>query len=424
MVFACANMYLFRDVAEHFTGLDPIIVSYTGIPDPPENTLIVTDDAEEMNLYHRGRASEFGEWARSVAATREVWQVFESVLKMQGSLPFRPYSNTGSLDPLSSMRGVNVIGPASSSSDFFHNKANQFEYFCNEVPYAPGASLTKHDDLLDMYYRLDKGNGIFVSGLSGSAGNQCLHAREEKDIQDYLDRHSEHEAFFVSSWLEGEKLSPNVGAIAVSLEETVVLGMNQQILPDNLGCRGSIYPLPVTPVQEKRIVELTEKVGRIMAAHGYLGYFGADFLVHEGEIYFVEVNARYNASTAELLHTLRLDTSVNRLTLPDMERLAIRRGTLKDITLPQATKGIHWYRLQFKPPFRKGRVVRSLSELQRESELFDTGGLGFFGFMPEGSTFDHHAILGKIVCVAESKKQLDALILEANSIALGAVQEE
>ena len=32
--------------------------------------------------------------------------------------------------------------------------------------------------------------------------------------------------------------------------------------------------------------------------------------------------------------------------------------------------------------------------------------------------------VGKIVCVADSAKNLDALILEANSIALRAIQEE
>lgn len=45
------------------------------------------------------------------------------------------------------------------------------------------------------------------------------------------------------------------------------------------------------------IEERVQKIGRWLARHGYLGTFGVDFLLHDGELLFTEINARFQGST-------------------------------------------------------------------------------------------------------------------------------
>lgn len=56
----------------------------------------------------------------------------------------------------------------------------------------------------------------------------------------------------------------------------------------------------LTDESRKRIYDLTLQVGKIMAAEGYEGYFGLDFIVDENneKVYMSENNARFTASAA------------------------------------------------------------------------------------------------------------------------------
>jgi len=45
------------------------------------------------------------------------------------------------------------------------------------------------------------------------------------------------------------------------------------------------------------ITKLTHLIGEILFSIGYRGTFGCDYLVHESEMHFIEINPRYQAST-------------------------------------------------------------------------------------------------------------------------------
>ena len=49
---------------------------------------------------------------------------------------------------------------------------------------------------------------------------------------------------------------------------------------------------------QAEIDDSTRMIGRWLGTRGYLGAFGVDYLLHEGWLYFAEVNARFQGSTA------------------------------------------------------------------------------------------------------------------------------
>lgn len=99
---------------------------------------------------------------------------------------------------------------------------------------------------------------------------------------------------------------------------------------------GAVLQLDTKQVHELERIALT--AGRWLAAKGYLGAFGIDAMVHLGQVYLVEINPRFQGSSAM---SARIDAAQDR---PDifLSHLAAffgislrNRGTLQDLVAAQ-----------------------------------------------------------------------------------------
>ena len=68
-----------------------------------------------------------------------------------------------------------------------------------------------------------------------------------------------------------------------------------------------IRELDVTVLQA--LQEMTIRAGRWLSSMGYVGAFGVDALLHEGEVFLTEVNPRYQGSSLLSSH---LDAALDR----------------------------------------------------------------------------------------------------------------
>lgn len=106
----------------------------------------------------------------------------------------------------------------------------------------------------------------------------------------------------IAPYLEG--LPVNVGAVVWADGVTVHHASMQLIGIPNLVTRrfgycgndfGAARDLPVEVLDQ--IEETTRTIGAWLGQHGFRGAFGVDFLVHDGQALFLEVNPRFQGST-------------------------------------------------------------------------------------------------------------------------------
>ena len=113
------------------------------------------------------------------------------------------------------------------------------------------------------------------------------------------------EAFMcVAPFLKGA-LPINVGATVWGPEAVSVHRPSLQLIgiPELVGrpfgyCGNDFTAvLDLERAHVETIEERVKTIGRWLARHGYLGTFGVDFLLHDGELLFTEINARFQGST-------------------------------------------------------------------------------------------------------------------------------
>lgn len=93
-----------------------------------------------------------------------------------------------------------------------------------------------------------------------------------------------------------------------------IITLNENCLCYNGGDYVAYKQLP--PIIKKRIIEETKAIGDKLRSIGYLGVCGLDFLVDDENIYFMEINSRFQASTMAINRALsdeRLPLSVQQL---------------------------------------------------------------------------------------------------------------
>jgi hypothetical protein len=89
------------------------------------------------------------------------------------------------------------------------------------------------------------------------------------------------------------RVLPGGTPLVLSTHSQVLGGPNRQVY---LGCR-----FPADPSYREQIRAAAERVGRVLAARGVIGYFGVDFfVVPEGtrqQVYLAEINLRVGGTT-------------------------------------------------------------------------------------------------------------------------------
>jgi hypothetical protein len=200
----------------------------------------------------------------------------------------------------------------------------------------------------------------------GGAGIWLI--RDRKDLDGIAEPSPVDGLFCVAPYFEGA-ISLNVNACVFPGGEVSIHGSSVQLVgiemctPRPLGYAGndfaSIADLPIEALQG--LDSMTRSVGSWLARHGYLGAFGIDALVLRDRVLFVELNPRFQASSAvasrfddalsrpdqylnHIAAFLGLEAA-DRLTLPELvkqqeplSQILIYNGRGEPVSLPQRPK--------------------------------------------------------------------------------------
>jgi hypothetical protein len=130
-----------------------------------------------------------------------------------------------------------------------------------------------------------------------------------------------------------------------------IAGVADQIILDGNRFVGSTYPSQLPADIQQKLIEYTRKVGRVMGREGFRGIYGCDYLITvDGEIRFLEINARKQGTTLEFCYTLEQSLPETAPTLPELEYHAVVDHRFPPTTreLDHNRKRIHWGTYNYK----------------------------------------------------------------------------
>lgn len=157
-----------------------------------------------------------------------------------------------------------------------------------------------YDALVSSFPGYDK----FVIQSSFSCGGSGTHYLDWETIKDKI---SPEQLYSISPLLE-KSISPNIHIVIYS-NEVVLLPPSIQLINNETGSfvyNGADYVMyrHIPVVVDKKVKEYALRIGDRLRLAGYRGICGVDFLATAQEVYFMEVNARFQSSTFLLNHAL------------------------------------------------------------------------------------------------------------------------
>ena len=112
------------------------------------------------------------------------------------------------------------------------------------------------------------------------------------------------------------------------LPQSVQIIETQNDMLEYIGCDYAIYHKVLSEKMQKRVLSLTKLLAEKMREQGYLGVAGVDYIVCDGEVYFMEVNPRFQSSTNVLNLALKEEGYP---TVNELDAMAFVQNTLPKI---------------------------------------------------------------------------------------------
>lgn len=151
------------------------------------------------------------------------------------------------------------------------------------------------------------GKEDFVIQSSYSCGGSGTWLLTKKNHGKVLKQLDPETLYAISPYLKNS-ISPNLHMVLFS-DTVLLLPPSVQLLEINdhgFAYKGADYPMyrSLTKQVDRSLRAYAQQIGKILRRAGYRGVCGIDFLVSEGIVYLMEVNARFQSSTFLLNRTM------------------------------------------------------------------------------------------------------------------------
>jgi lysine 2,3-aminomutase len=321
-----------------------------------------------------------GTFADEVSSSFLAQKLLEIILREQDSVYIHMFASRPEMNLIDGEK-VKLLGPDPTLAHHFNNKIIQYRMACQlGIPVPEGFCCNCLEEALysaQSFFR--SGEEVFVSEAYSAAGSNSAFVCNCEEIQK---RFIETEQPYLVTRRVPHSHDPTVLAVVANGQDVYVASVADQKMEENR-FRGSTFPTVLQKEIVECIKEYTRLVGRYMGAQGYRGIFGCDYIVDDnGQIYFVEVNARKQGTTLESTLTL-LHSLPGHPSLPEIEFCAITQGKLPQslIEMDSTESDLCWgtYNVKCQEDIL---AVRDIPRLQHEMEVFrsvseSTGGQSF-----------------------------------------------
>jgi len=285
----------------------------------------------------------------AVSESPGVHQLIKKILANQKTLFINMYESVMELT-LDELDGVVILGPDKNLAIKFNSKTTQYKLFSDIVPMADFCLCDSTSSLLEITesLRLDWSDGIFISCEYSAAGSNSTITTNQQHVIHWSQGKG---GLFLMTRFIPHTLDPTVLAVVANEHDVYVAGVADQKIKGGNRFVGSTYPSVVTDKQRKKLHDYTVLVGQAMGKEGYRGIFGCDYIItDEGDIIFIEVNARKQGTTLEFCYTLEQSLPEGSPTLPELEYYAVveNRFPSSSVEMDSNQKNIHWGTRNFK----------------------------------------------------------------------------
>ena len=309
-----------------------------------------------------------GHFAQQISASLLAQELLENILGKQDFVYIHMFESRPEMS-LADGETVKLLGPDPALAHRFNNKTTQYQIACEVgIPVPEGLCCSCLEEVLDSAQKFFRsGEEVFVSESYSAAGSHSTFACSCEEIQQ---RFIETDQPYLVTRRVPHNYDPTVLAVVANDQEVYVASVADQRMEENR-FRGSTFPTALEEGVVKQIKEYTKLVGRYMGSQGYRGMFGCDYIVDDnGQIYFVEVNARKQGTTLESALTM-FHRLPGHPSLPEIEFCAITKGRLPyGLSEMDSTRSdICWGTYNVKS-MQDIRVVQKLPDFQSEVEIF------------------------------------------------------
>lgn len=299
----------------------------------------------------------------AVSTSPAVRRLIDTILENQNRLYVNLYESVVEMT-LDSIDRVSVLGPDKDIAKQYNNKVFQHQVLKGIVPLIEGFSCKGRDELLERTASLWEAwpDGVFVSAAYSAGGaNSSITRSQEEVAERFVDEDSE----YLATRYIPHSLDPTVLAVVANEHEVYIAGIADQVIVDGNRFIGSTFPSVTTLEQQTQLRDYTVAVGRVLGKAGYRGIFGCDYLVDlEGNIHFLEINARKQGTTLEFCFTLEQSLPEGAPMLPELEYYAVTENRFPPHALEMTGNlhNIHWGTYNYKitsPKVTKGYIPQN-----------------------------------------------------------------
>ncbi len=289
------------------------------------------------------------EFMTAVSESRQVRDLIEKLLRRQERLFIYLYESKTELT-LDEIPGVSILGPDKHAAARLNSKACQYRSLGDRLPIVEFEICEGLESVIRTCDSLWKRweDGIFVSSEYSAAGANSIIATSVEDI---ARKFKSPDGTYVMSRYIPHRYDPTVlGGRRIKKKKNVA-GVADQRIEEGTKFTGSVFPSVLSQETQDRLKHHTVTAGRWLATEGYRGIFGCDYLVDEnGEIRFLEVNARKQGTSLEFCCTLEQSLPPGSPTLPELEYYAVTAGVFPANTVEMNgnPKNLHWGTFNYK----------------------------------------------------------------------------
>ena len=204
--------------------------------------------------------------------------------------------------------------------DLLDNKINTRLWLSNYMPVLKTALLSSLDCQIQNLKSLFPNYSNFIIQEPRSSGGLGTFLINSYNCMDVLSELKQDSLYLVSGYAY-PSFSVN-SHILISKDDVIIFPPSTQIIENNgnkLTYSGADY-INYTNIDKKykeKIYEYSVKIGQLLKEIGYIGICGVDFLIYAKEVYFVEINPRFQAST------FLLNIELERQGLPCIQELQL-----------------------------------------------------------------------------------------------------
>jgi hypothetical protein len=290
----------------------------------------------------------------AVSNSRIIRELIDRILERQNQLYINLYESVLEMT-LDQIDRVSILGPDKYLSRQFNNKITQYKALEGIVPLAEHKVCENRECLLRITADLRKSwiDGIFVSGAYSAAGINSAVTFNQSQVEQKFG--NTNDVYLISRFIP-HQLDPTVLAVVANEDDVYIAGVADQVIVDGNRFIGSKFPSTVNDEQRTKLYDYTTEVGKMLGRKGYRGIFGCDYLVdNDGEVFFLEINARKQGTTLEFCFTLEQSLPEGSPMLPELEYYAVTENRFPPhlMEMNGNIRNIHWGTYNYKIEAKK-----------------------------------------------------------------------